>query len=241
MRTTPKLGLYSWDQPDDLYNFEQLAANWQILDFHNHTPGNGVPIGAGGLDVGAVIADSIASGVVGLQHLSPTVVQDLGLNSGSAVGRGATPNGGTVTTASASPVLLSPADLVSGITLSTNGLIFVAYQALWKVSAGSGAANVYLGSTAIAHGQSINGVATSFGVATSATDFSPIYSNGAGLGTSSSTTGDASEVTTGESIGGPPIMIYAAAGTYDVGIKFSVSGGTLSAASRHLWVWSMNF
>lgn len=57
---TNKMGLATWDQPLDPYNYLQLSNNWQILDFHDHSPGRGVPISASG----------IASGAIGLAQLS---------------------------------------------------------------------------------------------------------------------------------------------------------------------------
>lgn len=40
---------------------------------------------------------------------------------------------------------------------------------------------------------------------------------------------------------GGPCAIFAAAGTYDIGIKFKASSGTVYAKERKLWVWTMGF
>lgn len=72
MRTGAKIGLVFWDQISDNYNYQQLANNWALLEYHDHTPGRGVPVGPGGLATGAVLAASIASGVIGTQHLNFT-------------------------------------------------------------------------------------------------------------------------------------------------------------------------
>lgn len=72
MRTGAKIGLVLWDQAVDDYNYQQLANNWALLEYHDHTPGRGVPIGPGGLGAGSVLASSIAAGVVGTQHLNFT-------------------------------------------------------------------------------------------------------------------------------------------------------------------------
>ena len=49
MITLPNMGLTKWDQINDNFSHAQLAANFQALDDHDHTPGNGVQIPAGGL------------------------------------------------------------------------------------------------------------------------------------------------------------------------------------------------
>ena len=72
MRTGAKIGLTFWDQISDNYNYQQLANNWALLEYHDHTPGRGVPVGPGGLATGAVLSASIASGAVGTQHLNFT-------------------------------------------------------------------------------------------------------------------------------------------------------------------------
>lgn len=61
---TNKMSLVTWDNIEDAYDFEQLAGNWQKLDFHDHSPGRGVPIASGGLALGSVTSNAIASGAV---------------------------------------------------------------------------------------------------------------------------------------------------------------------------------
>lgn len=53
MLTTPKTGYTSWNLADDNYDYQQLAGNWQLADYHDHSPGRGVPVPAGGLAPGA--------------------------------------------------------------------------------------------------------------------------------------------------------------------------------------------
>lgn len=47
----------------------------------------------------------------------------------------------------------------------------------------------------------------------------------------------------GEAVGGAPICIFAAAGTYDVSLRFRRTGGSgnLSAFNRRLWAWAVRF
>jgi hypothetical protein len=73
-RTTTKMGLTTWDTLDDDYDFQQLANNWQLVDFHDHTPGRGVPIAPGGLGAGAVLQQNIAAAVIIPAHLSPSMI-----------------------------------------------------------------------------------------------------------------------------------------------------------------------
>lgn len=42
--TTPNMGLISWDLLSDPYDHNQLAANFNTLDSHDHTPGKGLRI-----------------------------------------------------------------------------------------------------------------------------------------------------------------------------------------------------
>lgn len=58
------MGLATWDQPLDPYNYQQLSNNWQILDFHDHSPGRGVLINSQGIAVGAIHAANLAGGAV---------------------------------------------------------------------------------------------------------------------------------------------------------------------------------
>lgn len=59
--TSTNMGLVLWDNVGDYFNFSELVANWNALDDHDHTSGNGVKIPAGGLDVNAVGTTNIAN------------------------------------------------------------------------------------------------------------------------------------------------------------------------------------
>lgn len=235
MRTTAKMGLTSWDQQTDAYSYAQFAANWQTLDFHDHSPGRGTPVAAGGLAPGAVLSNSIAAGVVGLQHLAPTTLQDLGLNWDSQVGRGYWSKAGADTTTSTS--FTSLGDVVSGIVLSSGGLIIVQYHGLFKTNNGADAASadIFLNSN-----QSIN---SSTGVvapaSTTSTSLVSLFASSGGLAAGSTTW--AGDITTGVALGSSTAM-YVAAGTYSVGVQYKVaSGATLTTQNRQLWVTTINF
>jgi hypothetical protein len=63
-RDTPKMGLHSWNTPLDPYSYAQLDDNWQMISFHDHTPGRGVQIPQGGIAPGAVGTLQLADGAV---------------------------------------------------------------------------------------------------------------------------------------------------------------------------------
>jgi hypothetical protein len=60
---TPKMGLATWNKPLDPYDYDQLTNNWNIVDYHDHSPGRGVPIPMGGIGTGAVGIAQLASNV----------------------------------------------------------------------------------------------------------------------------------------------------------------------------------
>jgi hypothetical protein len=73
--------------------------------------------------------------------------------------------------------------------------------------------------------------------------YSPIYTDPGTTGLLqrlTSTSAHSSLVTTGMAWL-PPITIEAAAGTYDVSVRFKTSAGTLSVKDRCLRVWSQSF
>ncbi len=152
--------------------------------------------------------------------------------------------------------LMATPDRVSGITLPTDGLIFVAYQALWKTS-GQGQAAIFLNSNQVKIRPAYGAGATApiAGLATTeaeANEYEGLASGGSGLiGSPSAGAGDpqTSDVATGQVVGilggvfppGGPACIFAAAGTYDVSVQFKASAGTVTAKERKLWVWTLGF
>lgn len=191
-----------------------------------------------------------AAGITGAQLAAATQAA-LGLN-GASVRRGksiiATEESRTNT---AYGTLTTP-DQVSGVVMPTDGLIFVTYRALWKNSVASAAsAAIFLGANRVAAAESAGAPTYGNTGATGGASvgvYSGLVTAGAGLVGGASGTGDAN-VTTGQFVGVPvgtavdggATVIFAAAGTYDVSVRFLATSGTVTVKDRRLWVWSMGF
>jgi hypothetical protein len=97
MRTSVNMSLKIWDDLDDPYDHNELAANWQAVDEHNHTPGRGVQIPTAGIEDNAItnakvapdaittaeilnytiLAEDLADGIIGINHFSNAVFETL--------------------------------------------------------------------------------------------------------------------------------------------------------------------
>jgi hypothetical protein len=249
-RTTTKMGLTTWNLEDDDYDSQQLANNWQLVDFHDHTIGRGVPIPAGGLGAGSVLQQNIAAGVISGQHLGSALSQDLGIG---VNGRGYTgipaPQSVTTTNYSFAPTQ----DVVSNLVVAAGGMIEVTYQALWKISSGAGYAIIVINGSP-APIATANGAPSSVfaQVGMTGNDLSPLWTGGSGLVTLNSTNSNSTEVSNGQILGGyntasavpiPVRIFFNTAGTYSVGVQFLVgtSGQTVTVQNRHLWARAVNF
>lgn len=251
MRTTPHMGLYSWDQLGDNYNYAQLAQNMQTMDYHDHSAGRGVQIPAGGLAPGAVLSSNIAANQVGAQHLSQSIAQNLGMNISGAVGQGYVSIPTSQSTTSTTYTYLATPDSVSNVVISTGGLIFVAYQAMWNSSvatASNVSAAVFLNTNQLQAIQSTTTTTPTVQAATNgaaSTVAEPLASTFAGLIAGAQTSAYTGNVTTGQVLGtnatGGIITIFAAAGTYTVGVEFKAASGSVTVSNRQLWVWTRNF
>ena len=62
--TTPNMSLTNWPAPSDNFSNTELVANFDKIDDHDHTSGNGVQIPAGGLAANAVESATIANNAV---------------------------------------------------------------------------------------------------------------------------------------------------------------------------------
>lgn len=192
--------------------------------------------------------EKITDGNVTAAKLEDTPYQDAGLNSAGVVRRGVTSIATEETTTSTTYTTLTTPDQVANVVLPTDGLIFVNYRALWKLTGASnaGAASIFLNSDQIKL-PTADGVPTvveatlaatgdNYGIVRSLPGYTPI------LGIPTSETSDASFVTTGMACS--TAEIEAAAGTYTVSIKYhvnAISGGTLSVKERKLRVHTMGF
>lgn len=158
-------------------------------------------------------------------------------------------------------VLATPDEVT--VVLPGNGLIAVAYQAVWEGSVGgNGEAAIFVGGTQlkVAHpGQpSVQGALTS--------SFAPKALASlctCGLGLASINSNYTSDVTTGQVIGvaggkgeeeevnctiagnvhslapaaGGPCYVFAAAGTYKITVQFRAITGKVTVKNRKLWAW----
>lgn len=61
----PNMGLFKWDSINDFFSHEQLAANFQALDEHDHTTGKGEQIPYGGLAEQSVGLENLREIVLG--------------------------------------------------------------------------------------------------------------------------------------------------------------------------------
>lgn len=150
---------------------------------------------------------------------------------------------------------LATPDQVSSIVMPTDGLICVAYHALWKESAvNTGNAAIFLGGNQLQYQGSNPTVqrAQAFN-RTTANVYTALSTYPAGLHTPTHepiTTADPattgmlvghSNFAAGDEFGYGICHIFAAAGTYNVSVQFKSSSGTVTVKNRRLWVWSMGF
>lgn len=199
-------------------------------------------------------------GWVDADRLDATVAANLGLSDGTDTRRGkciiATEESRTNT---AFGTMTTP-DQVSGITVPTDGLIFVLFRAHWRNgAAGTAEAAIFLNDeqlkvpqangAPVVSGGSFSGLTLGYGhlisgePSTSST--STLYTETAGayfaLDVSDVTTGQAVVSTATSGGRGSIIPIEVAAGTYDVSVRFKASTGSVYVKNRKLKVWTMGF
>lgn len=68
------MALIIWDELDDAYSHEELAANWELIDLHDHSPGKGVQIGTGGIKDLAITKAKMAPGAVDADIIPPGAI-----------------------------------------------------------------------------------------------------------------------------------------------------------------------
>lgn len=222
-----------------------------IEDFINTT---GVPV----IQDGVVDEDAIAS----------ALAAQLGVNDGANVRRGKS----IIAAESSALTSTSYGDLSNGpdtvtVVLPTDGIIRVAFAALWRGTHASGStilgrAAIFVGSNQVKAGgataapSAVEAILSATGSTTSSGD-GLVVTGGRGLaGTyfaDSSAATDSSFVTTGQLVsgtegaatinnGGGFVDIFAAAGTYAVGVKFKANTGcSLYVKERKLWVEVVGF
>jgi hypothetical protein len=77
MAITPKMGLTSWPNLDDLFSHVELASNFDKLDAHDHTPGKGAPLTAASIPDGSISAAKLMPGAVTSAKLAADVGSSL--------------------------------------------------------------------------------------------------------------------------------------------------------------------
>lgn len=183
-------------------------------------------------------------------QLESSLADKLGVSSTATVRRGKCIVATEETTTSTSYTLLSTPDRVQNVVLPADGLIFVVYRALTKGGAGTTeSAAIFVGSNQLKQPE-----ADSVPVVQAAAPVGGFgyygqihsFSGGLTLGGFGSLS-DTSSVTTGQTIShqnntyGGACIIEAAAGTYDISVRFKTPSGTLYAKERKLWVWTQAF
>lgn len=206
---------------------------------------------------GNIDATNIAAGGVDVAELASTLAAFLGVSQSGAVRRGksiiATEEGRTNT---AYGKMTTP-DQVSNVVLPTDGLILVAYQAMWKESVdGAARAAIFFGANQLVYApnNSLSLVVAEAPCQGNANVYSPLATGPAGLigAVAADTNAYPGDTTTGQLIGttttsssfnlfGGPCHAFAAAGTYDISVQFKASSGTVTAKERKLWVWTLGF
>ena len=206
----------------------------------------------GGIDSTNLAA---AAGVTEAQ-LAAVLATRLGLGSS---GRGKTNIATTEARANTAYGTLTTPDKVT-VTLPTDGLVAVAYQATWQESVvGAARAAIFVGATQLKGarpGQSAPlAQEAQHGSGTTGQDV-PLASYAGGLSSISGSVASAygGDVTTGQVIGGGlstdsganvntygPCFVFAAAGTYDITVQYKASSGSVTAKNRKLWAWTLGF
>lgn len=147
---------------------------------------------------------------------------------------------------------LATEDKIANVVLPENGLILVGYQAAWKTSsteATKGRAAIFLGSNQVKIATSgTNAPAAQEAVTgnSASNKFSPLVSSMTkGLYSPYESGEYSGDVTTGQVLGGSlsgssgaggPAVLFAAAGTYTVGIKYKATSGSVTVKERKLFV-----
>lgn len=194
-------------------------------------------------------------------NLGSALAAVLGVSQTGAARRGKSIIATEESTSSSSFTTLATPDRVDDIVLPTDGLLLIGYQALWKSDAGANDAGaaIFLGANQLKVQRSAAAAPAVQEVALPGTSYSPLFTTPAGLASYAMSL-DASQVTTGQILGGPRtlsdsggdtttayegglVAVFAAAGTYDVSVQFKVAPGTtiVYAKSRKLWVQAVGF
>jgi hypothetical protein len=202
-----------------------------------------------GIVNGGIDSSNITDGSIAEVDLASALAARLGVGTG---GRGKTNIATSQTTSSPTYATLGTPDSVT-ITLPTDGLIVVGYQATWQESVNSAArAALFIGANqvqvAISGGNSVTEASLNQGSGAVDAVLGTDPTRGL-VGNWAGSAYAASPATTGQLLGaqptgsnrGGPCYIFAAAGTYAVSVQFKVSSGSVTVKDRHLWAWTVGF
>ncbi|WP_028058384.1 hypothetical protein [Candidatus Solirubrobacter pratensis] len=261
------MGLVAWPSPTDQFSSAQLALNMQRIDNHDHSPGKGKPLGADSFADGSVSSFKLATdavtttkllnGAVTVPKLDSAFATYLGITQGTTVRRGKSMISAeeSVTTGGIGFQLMPTPDRVTSVSLPTDGLISVAFQAMWKaVTPANAMAALFLNSTQVqvVLDTATNPASAAANMPTGANLYRALATSGFGLHSSANSSGAyTGDATTGQIIGVSPANgtlagsgvchIFAAAGTYDVSVRYATGPDPVTAKNRKLWVWTTGF
>lgn len=209
---------------------------------------------------GNIGASNIADGTIDVAELASALAVFLGVSQSGVVRRGKSIIATEESRTNVAYGKMTTPDQVSSVVLPTDGLICVAYHAMFKNSvANGGRAAIFLGANQVkmATGSGAAPVVVEEDTGNLTVDtYRPLYSavggsGGAGLSLVNGATNYTGDVTTGQILGETglgagapvptPVYIFAAAGTYDVSIQFRSTSGSVTMKERKLWVWTMGF
>lgn len=187
------------------------------------------------------------------EKLSNAILEATGINTGT-VRRGKLNIATAQSRTNVAYGYLETADKIT-VHLPTESLIGIGYQATWQESvAGAGRAAIFIGANQlkVAPGGSAVGSSPTTPEANTSSAANvnldlilTTYNAGLISEQMASAVGYTGDVTTGQALGstsgGGPCFAFAREGTYEVGVQFKATSGTITAKNRKLWVWTLGF
>lgn len=198
---------------------------------------------------GNLDATNLASGAVDVAELATTLAGYLGVSQSGTVRRGKSIIATEESRTNTAYGKLTTPDQASSIVLPTDGLLGIAYQAMWKESvSGASKAAIFIGANQLKVASASAPVVQEAGNSGVVNVYAPLGTAVFGLGSgAASGAGYTGDVTTGQiisgglAVGSGVVYLAAAAGTYDVSVQFKSTSGSVTAKERKLWVWTMGF
>lgn len=205
----------------------------------------GTPEDVGDVQENFVDIVTWANGNIDGDNLTAATNQALALNETGTVRRGKSIIATEESRTNVAYGTLTTPDRVSNIVLPTDGLLYIAFQAMWKESSsGAAKAAIFIGSDQLKIATAAAAPAVQeTGLGVTANNYIPLASAGLGLAIPSSfSAAYTGHVTTGQVVGVNDtgrngwVTVFAAAGTYTISIQFKASTGSVTAKERKLWV-----